>query len=130
MSSPHSMFVLTGLPPVVESPPPPPPKRARRAVVADDPLPPPVPIEEPPVPEAEPPPPVKKKPGPKPGHLRIVDQIVTNLLGSRLVLDDITELDSSITPAEAVRLKHDLRIAITALNRVNTMIKERSKHDQ
>jgi ParB-like chromosome segregation protein Spo0J len=59
-------------------------------------------------------------------HLSMLDSITETLRVWRLhSLKDITELDSSVTTEEATRLRDDLSESISALRRINGLLKER-----
>lgn len=59
-------------------------------------------------------------------HLGIIDALLVVLAGAALALDEISDLDQSITAEEATRLTGDLSKQIRTLSRVNQLIKERT----
>lgn len=59
-------------------------------------------------------------------HNQIIDNAVIAGKGMRIVLDEITELDQSITNEEAGRLASDLSEVIRSLKRVQTMLNRKA----
>lgn len=76
-------------------------------------------------------PPEKPKAPPRYGsrtkHVQVVRNIVTALEGLAVAADEITELDHTVTSEEAVHLMDDLFKATRSLNRIKTLLKERTK---
>lgn len=69
---------------------------------------------------------------PRPGpnrrkHKQVIEAMVTGLSGTAIAADDITELDQSVTAEEAARLQGDLSKSIKSFNKINTLLKERTK---
>lgn len=60
-------------------------------------------------------------------HHQVIDQIAISMSGLAIAADDITELDQSVTAEEAARLKDDLSKSIKSINKINTLLKERTK---
>lgn len=59
-------------------------------------------------------------------HNQIIDNAVIAGKGMRIVLDEITELDQSITNEEAGRLASDLSEVIRSLKRIQTMLNRKA----
>lgn len=89
--------------------------------------------------EAEKPSPTPKpsqaKPAPKKGgnprnrrkHRQIIEQISISLSGLAIAADEIAELDATVTAEEAAQLHGDLSKSIKSLNKINALLKERTK---
>lgn len=67
--------------------------------------------------------PAKPKGGPRPNHLKILTNITNTLAGFVMVLDDIEEINNTVTTEEARRIRSDLSKQIRALNRINNLLK-------
>lgn len=60
-------------------------------------------------------------------HAQQIEALVTALSGAASAFEEVTVLDASVTREEATRLKDDLSEQIQALNRIRTLLKERTK---
>lgn len=67
--------------------------------------------------------------GPRRKHLEVLINAATSLSGLVMVLDEIATLDDSVGNEEAARLKGGFSKAITGLNRINNLLKERIASD-
>jgi ParB-like chromosome segregation protein Spo0J len=65
--------------------------------------------------------------GRRPNHFQILNRIIVGLEGTAIVLADIEELNDTISAEKALRLTKDLSPSIRALNRINRLLKERTK---
>lgn len=75
----------------------------------------------------EPKPERRPKAGPARKYRHAINTVITNLTGSCIALDEITELDADITSEEAAQWTRDLSKSIQTLRRINNLLKERSK---
>lgn len=71
-------------------------------------------------------PPAPPKFGSRRKHIEMLDAVNVGLSGYAEGLDEITELDASVTAEEAARIRGDLSKSIRSLSRINNLIKERS----
>lgn len=79
-----------------------------------------------------PPPPVEAikppvKYGPRRKHLQMLDATNASLGGLLIALAEITELDDSVGNDDAARIRGGISKAIAELNRINNLLKERTK---
>jgi len=72
-------------------------------------------------------PPRPPKYGPRRKHLQVLEAMTTALAGMTMAADEITELDSSVTREEATRLVRDLSQQVRSLDRIRTLVKERTR---
>lgn len=72
-------------------------------------------------------PPAPPKYGVRRKHLQVLEALATSLAGIAIAVDEVTQLDSSVTAEEATRLTGDLSASIRSLNRLNNLLKERTK---
>ncbi|MFV8169883.1 ParB/RepB/Spo0J family partition protein [Mycolicibacterium peregrinum] len=79
-----------------------------------------------PEPEVIPGLPTKVK-GPRQNHLKMLTRIVVGLSGTAMALDGIEEVNDTVNAEEARRLMSDLSPSIRSLNRINKLLKERTK---
>jgi hypothetical protein len=70
------------------------------------------------------PPPAPRKRGSRRTHQQVVEAMTASLTGIATVLDDITDLDGSITRDEAAEFLRDLTQQVRALNRVKNLLKK------
>lgn len=71
-------------------------------------------------------PPTPTKYGNRKKHVAVIDSIATAASGLAIAADEITSLDQSVTDGEAARLADDLSKSIRSLNRIKTLLKERT----
>jgi ParB-like chromosome segregation protein Spo0J len=72
-------------------------------------------------------PPATSKPGPnRRKHLEMLDAWALSLAGHALILDEIQQLDTTVTPEEAQRLDTETAASIQAINRIRRLLKERT----
>jgi len=71
--------------------------------------------------------PASPKYGTRRKNLTVLDSLINGLGGLVIAADEIRELDDTVTNEEATRLTGDLAIAIKSLNRINNLLKERTK---
>jgi hypothetical protein len=60
-------------------------------------------------------------------HADVIERLTTSLDGLAMAAREITALDESVTKQEAIRLTDDLSKQIEALNKLNRLLKERTK---
>lgn len=72
-------------------------------------------------------PPAPTKYGTRRKHLQVLDALAASLSGLAIAANEITQLDSSVTAEEATRLTGDLSTSIRSLQRINNLLKERTK---
>ena len=65
--------------------------------------------------------------GPRPNHLKVLSRVVVNLSGMVIALEDIEAINDTVNAEEALRISKDLSTSIRALNRINKLLKERTK---
>ncbi len=68
----------------------------------------------------------KRNGGNRRKHLEQFDALTAALFGAVTAFDGVTELDQSVTKEEATRLTGDLSKQIRSLNRINSLLKERT----
>jgi len=77
--------------------------------------------------QATPQPKAPTKFGPRRRQLAVLDALTNALSGLIIAANEIETLDSTVTNEEATRLTGDLSTSITALRRINNLLKERTK---
>lgn len=60
-------------------------------------------------------------------HLQILQAMTTTLAGLAGAVDEVTELDSTVTKEEATQLLRDLSQQIRSLNQIRNLLKERTR---
>ncbi|MFV8136481.1 ParB/RepB/Spo0J family partition protein [Mycolicibacterium conceptionense] len=65
--------------------------------------------------------------GPRQNHLKMLSRIIVSLSGTAMALDGIEEVNDTVNAEEARRLMSDLSPSIRSLNRINKLLKERTK---
>lgn len=65
--------------------------------------------------------------GPRPNHLKMLSRIIVSLSGTAMALDAIEEVNDTVNAEEARRLMSDLSPSIRSINRINKLLKERTK---